>query len=1021
MPRESTFRGLLVSLALVLNLPGARAAALQLPPLPAYELQINLDVDQHQATVRETVTWTNPSSRPATELVFNAHSHYQIPDKDIGYLAKMVEILRMSPSETLNTDGPACDIQRITVGDPCASHAGAATATNPTGRATGIVLKPQYREDNATALVVPLPRPLARGEKITVAIDFVMHLPQKQGRWGQWKGVTFLSNWQPVLAFYDDEGWHPTPFVPWHQPFFNEAGSFHARVTLPMNQTIACTGSVVSARDLGNGWREVEINISAARDFALLCSDRYVEHQAMAGTVRVRCFAFAEHDFYGREMARIAAEAIEAYSRWFGPYPYPEFSIAESYFGWNGNECAGLVMIDERVFGMPHLGAGFVEYLVSHETCHQWWYNAVGTNGYAETWMDEGLATYFSHRLLNIKYGRNNQMLTYPKGLEWLPNIDRETYRLYGMYGTLARGEASPVVQEMDKFDHIVNLFSMCYDRGSKVVGMIEDRLGEAAFLDFMRKIYAKYYFRILRVHDFQRELEEYTGQKQYWEEFFKHWLYSADQTDWCVESVKIDEMNQGPRTNRVKLLFHRDDGCTGPCKVTVLLHQKAEYTEQTVMGISLDESKTFPIRIPILPHADIVKLDNPPATVVPLGDNRFQVEVFLPCRPTQIAVDPDHVLVDKNPANNLWKPEVCFRFTPFYTLLDETDLTTAYDRWNIICGLWFYTATFGDPWFTRSDVIGFRVGAYRTQEFAGGAYLGFRTDYRDLVVGVDGLWDHWPWAHTQVGINAEQSLTPIDNDRVSDRAIVFGRYVFQYSDSLYLPPMHYLEVFTGIQDNALPLPRNFDPEANHFDQTSFAGVHYHIDYLTPYWDPEGGFRVDGSYTNGLPILGEHEAFYRLDGSASYVVGLPDGLGWLSDTRLATRFGGGAAWPTNGELFTLGGSQRFRGFDLKERQGSMFWAGSVEWRFPVARGLTWDCIDHTLGVRNLYGATFYDAGEMFLQGHSVGGVAHALGVGLGVDVAWFSFVERTMLRLDIAKTINASSPVQVWFGLQVPF
>ena len=58
-------------------------------------------------------------------------------------------------------------------------------------------------------------------------------------------------------------------------------------------------------------------------------------------------------------------------------------------------------MIDERIFGMPHLARGYVDYLVSHEVCHQWWYNLVGTNGYCETWMDEGLATYFSHRLLD--------------------------------------------------------------------------------------------------------------------------------------------------------------------------------------------------------------------------------------------------------------------------------------------------------------------------------------------------------------------------------------------------------------------------------------------------------------------------------------------------------------------------------------------------------------------------------------------------------------------------------------------
>ena len=125
-------------------------------------------------------------------------------------------------------------------------------------------------------------------------------------------------------------------------------------------------------------------------------------------------------------------------------------------------------MIDERVFGMPHVGDGYVDYLVSHEICHQWWYNLIGTNGYCETWMDEAMATYFAHQFLDQKYGHNNMMLRYPRGLEWLPNIRRETYRYYSMYGVIGRGEQGPIVQEMPKFGHIANLFGMCYDKGSK-------------------------------------------------------------------------------------------------------------------------------------------------------------------------------------------------------------------------------------------------------------------------------------------------------------------------------------------------------------------------------------------------------------------------------------------------------------------------------------------------------------------------------------------------------------------------
>ena len=53
-------------------------------------------------------------------------------------------------------------------------------------------------------------------------------------------------------------------------------------------------------------------------------------------------------------------------------------------------------MIDARIFNTPKYAARYVEQLVSHEICHQWWYSAVGTAGYHEPWMDEGLVTWFT-------------------------------------------------------------------------------------------------------------------------------------------------------------------------------------------------------------------------------------------------------------------------------------------------------------------------------------------------------------------------------------------------------------------------------------------------------------------------------------------------------------------------------------------------------------------------------------------------------------------------------------------------
>src|SRR5262249_22801480 len=153
--------------------------------------------------------------------------------------------------------------------------------------------------------------------------------------------------------------------------------------------------------------------------------------------------------------------------------------------------------------------------------------------------------------------------------------------------------ENGPIVQTMDGFGHVVNLFSLCYDKGSRVVGMIEDRLGEAAFLDFMRGVYRKYQFRILRVADFQRELEAYTGRS--WDKFFAEWLYGPGVTDWAVEKVKVNGAAWCRLRKKGRWSPHN---ATDPAltHVTVWLEQREKINEQTVLGIGLPGRDGYPI-----------------------------------------------------------------------------------------------------------------------------------------------------------------------------------------------------------------------------------------------------------------------------------------------------------------------------------------------------------------------------------------------------------------------------------------
>src|SRR5262249_656330 len=149
------------------------------------------------------------------------------------------------------------------------------------------------------------------------------------------------------------------------------------------------------------------------------------------------------------------------------------------------------------------------------------------------------------------------------------------------------------------------------------------------------------------------------------------------------------------------------------------------------------------------------------------------------------------------------------------------------------------------------------------------------------------------------IGFNVERSLGALGHgDPEASRGVLFGRYIFMYGDSLYLPPFHYVEGFTAVQSHALPAPNSPEPGTDPFNQQTLAGVHYHVYYLTPYWNPEGGFALDLTYQQGLPVFGQQHWSEQAFGQISWVKNMPGwmgwtrdvpGMGWLMDTRWAMR------------------------------------------------------------------------------------------------------------------------------------
>jgi hypothetical protein len=456
-----------------------------------------------------------------------------------------------------------------------------------------------------------------------------------------------------------------------------------------------------------------------------------------------------------------------------------------------------------------------------------------------------------------------------------------------------------------------------------------------------------------------------------------------------------------------------------------VTLRQRGDYDEPTFLGFQFAPDEGFPIRIPVGPTTRNSEIAEFKARIVPLGERRLRVTITLEREPINIVVDPDSILLDANRDDNAWNRAPRWNITPIYNATSESDLTNDYDRWNINAGLWIWGPAYLDPWYTRSAMVGARLAAYRTQTFQGGVYTALRTSYRDLVFGTDGLFDHWPFPKTQVGYSYERRIAGpffgTNGEQTANRGVLFGRYVFTPSSSMYQAPMHYIEGFTAYQDNFLPFARVANPGDVRPGFTWLSGVHHRLNLLTPYWDPTRGVWLDWSYAAGIAQVDERTAAQQFRGELAAARKLPDGLGWASEIRLAGRVQLGGAFPTRGQFFTLGGAQQFRGFDLAERQGSWFWTASAEARLPLIRDSRFTLLDNIIGLRHLYLTPFYDAGAIYSSQKLVSNTAHALGIGFRADLSIFSFIERATMRFDVAKTINEASPFQFWFGIQHPF
>ena len=311
---------------------------------PRYSITLTVNPDARQATGHERVRYTNTDSAALNEIYF-----------------------RLFPSAP--GFGGTMTITSVMVGGQTV---------------------PFQLEQRGTALKVPVT--LAPGASADLTLDFLVGIPYDPtvgyAMFGTTGGVTALPDFYPVIPARDETGWHIELAPDYGDETFTPTSLYDVSVTAPVTQVVVTSGTCQPPQ--AGVWHCVS---GPMRDFMVAMSANYKMVTQTVDDVTISSYYIPGDETGGKRAAQVAADALRAYSRHFGPYPFAELDVIETGTHAGGIEYPGLVVIADSLYAQSGEGSTF-DFVIAHEVAHQWWYSLVGDDQVNHPWLDESLVGY---------------------------------------------------------------------------------------------------------------------------------------------------------------------------------------------------------------------------------------------------------------------------------------------------------------------------------------------------------------------------------------------------------------------------------------------------------------------------------------------------------------------------------------------------------------------------------------------------------------------------------------------------
>lgn len=522
MRRGVSFLGTLL-VALLLVLPArAQPSNPSSPPqfdVASYELEAILDATAKQVHGRGRIHYRNPSPDTLTEIwlhlylnAFRSPETTWLREAGVGFRG-----------DSYDPRQPGwIRVERLAIAD------GGPALTLPDAGDTW-----------DTIARVALPEPLSPGATLSLETAWTAQLPRVFARTGFLDNFFMVGQWYPKLAVYDRGQWDTEP---WHAnaEFFHDFGSYDLTLHVPDAFKTGATGVRLDAKTEEAGRQTVRYRADRVTDVAWTAWPSFQVHSrqaTVAGTpVEIELLIPPQETDRAERHLDAAASALDLMSTWYGTYPWPRLTLVVPPAGAEGAGGMEYPMLTttgsnpRAPFGSGDLPR-LLEIITIHEIAHQWFPMQVQSNEAAEPWLDEGFADYLTIRTLAQLYGAERSVIDLPflhMGYESLQRAQFVTAALRQRLAQPAWAFADQTVYG-----------ATAYGKGSLALLSLERTLGEPRFSAAMRAYADTWRWRHPTTRDFQRSLEESTGESLDW--FFQPYVYGSGVVDYRIDGP-LDE-----------------------------------------------------------------------------------------------------------------------------------------------------------------------------------------------------------------------------------------------------------------------------------------------------------------------------------------------------------------------------------------------------------------------------------------------------------------------------------------------